>query len=106
MKTIEDYRVVERVSGFVIQKRFITEYKNGFLFWSKWKQTIKWRDVDSEGNVLVHYLGGTITESKVYASLEEAKVAIEKFLKYPIYHYFTKDDEIDLPTFPKDIATQ
>ena len=105
MKTIEDYRVVEQIDGFVIQKKIVFEEVIGYFsvlgFGERTKKEV-WRNVDSKGNILVAYLGGQITEAKEYNTLEEAKEAVEKFLKYPIYHYFTEDSQDGYPKFPTD----
>jgi len=97
---IENYRVVEDVDGFKVQiKR--TESEMIGILWSR-KLIVKeyWNNLNENGKLAHYLIANPPSRTKIYSSLEEAKKAIESFVKYPIYHYFKSDD--NPPKFPSD----
>ena len=83
--TLSDYRIVEFMGTFRIQKKSIE--KKGMLWWKKTEE--HWRPVDEYGTGIYHIrIGGTYiaNEKKSYPTLDEAQNAILKFINGPIYH--------------------
>lgn len=95
MKTIEDYIVVEQVDGFVIELKTIITNTFGRFWWKTTETKVVWNPLNDIGKITFGSFFNPPTKAKVYESLEDAKQAIEKFVKYPIYHY-----AVQQPIFP------
>lgn len=78
------YRIEECAKGFIVQKRTETEMKNGFWFWKRTLIIFQWNNLDENGN---HCNLINRKFAEIYPTLSKAKTAVEKFKKYPIYHY-------------------
>lgn len=100
---IKVFRIVEDIKGFHIEKKREIEVSNGYAFWLKPKIEVVWRDVDEEGYVIIWFLGAEKKEVKYYKTIDLAIKAIDKFKKFPIYHYELQKSSY--PEFPKDEPT-
>lgn len=83
--TKENYRIVEVINGFYIQKKVIEKKTYGIWPFKKYIFVERWASIDEN-----YPYRRIIIIPKLYPTFEKAKSILDDIVKYPIYHYLEK----------------